>query len=463
MSNNFIKPTFTRKVTSIQEFMLDLHPDVDCSPIGQRLPVHSDLQNWKSEAIILSILNNIDIGNITLVDVGEEATKWLWESLDGGHRKRAIRDFFHGKFLAGGRTYSQLSDEEKSAFKKYELAFTLYSPLSNEMKGKIFRSLNETTHVNEIEMLNSYGNTPIANAIRETVRVVTCNDGKASIIHDLFDVTKSSNFQWISGDNLRLKQEEFVARVYYTFYMGRVYYSGSKLCNRTTAKVQEMYDTPNINVNALKKKADKFFDFLFEMAKTRRQTLGSGLGNSEKNALLNVYVYLSDSFDSDLEASDYVEWYKAFSVVYNDLYNDPDEKWTEIPDLEFESKDSTITQLFKDYTRNHDQADKQAQMVKWMTEHSAWENIYDYTLLKDRSRAFPRWMKEVTLQKQGYVCEIDGLPLDWSDADAGHIEAHALGGQTILSNCAMIRRSHNSAMGTMDVREYKKIYDEVAA
>jgi hypothetical protein len=450
------KPTFSRKVMSIQEFVLDLLPTVDCSPIGQRLPVHSDVQNMKSEAIIISILSNIDIGNITLVDVSGEPTTWIWESLDGGHRKRAIRDFFQGKFTVLGRKYSELSDEEKDAFKRYELAFTMYSPLSNEMKGQIFRSLNETTHVNEIEMLNSYGDTPIANAVRETVRVVTLANGKTSVINELFDVTAGGNFKWIDGNNLRLKQEEFIARVYYTFY------KSGKLCNRTTAKVQDMYDNPNLNVNALKKKVDKFLDFLFEMAKVRRQTLGRGLGNSERNALLNLYVYLSDSFGSDLEATDYVEWYKAFSVVYNDLYNDPKDVWNAIPDLEFEGKDSTITQLFKDYTRNHDSAEKQTQMVKWMTDHPEWNKVYEYTLLKDRNRAFPRWMKEVTLQNQGYVCAIDGLPLDWEDAEAGHIEAHALGGQTVLSNCAMIRKSHNSAMGTMDVREYKKIYDEKA-
>ena len=454
MKKKPVKPKFKRKSMTIQEFVMDLLPTVDCNPIGQRLPVHSDVQNVKSEAIILSILNNIDIGNITLVNVDKELTPWVWESLDGGHRKRAIRDFFQGKFTAGGRKYSELSDEEKSAFKKYELAFTLYSPLSNEMKGKIFRSLNETTDVNQIEMLNSYGDTPIANAIRETVRVVTRSDGTASIIHELFDVTKSSNFQWISGDNLRLKQEEFVARVYYTFY------KGGKLCNRTTAKVQEMYDNPKVNVKALKKKADKFFDFLFEMAKTRRQIFGSGLGNSEKNALLNIYIHLSESYGCDLKVNDSVEWYKAFSVVYNDLYNDQQEIWTEIPDLDFELRDSSIAQLYKDYTRNHDNADKQKQLVIWTTMHPKWENVYDYTILKDRNRAFPRCVKEVTLQNQGYVCFIDDLPLDWEDAEAGHIIAHALGGQTKPDNCAMIRKSHNSAMGQMSVTEYKEQWNK---
>ena len=438
---------------SIQSFVLELLPTVDCSPIGQRLPVYSDVQNAKSEAIILAILNNIDIGNITLVNVEEEPTTWIWESLDGGHRKRAIRDFFQGKFTAGGRKYSELSDEEKSAFKDYELAFTQYSPLSNEMKGKIFRSLNETTHVNEIEMLNSYGNTSIANVIRETVRVVTRYDGKTSLIHDLFEVTAGGNFKWLESNNLRLKQDEFVARVYYTFY------KGGKLCNRSTVKVQEMYDNPKTDANKLKKKVDKFLDFLYEMAKVKRQTGPRGLSNSEKNALLNIYIYLSESFGADIKVSDPIEWYKVFAKVYLDLYNDPEEKWTEVPDLDFESKDSTVTQLFKDYTRNHDHADKQTQLVKWMTEHPKWEDIYDHMILKDRSRSFPDWMKQTALLNQDGLCEIDGLPLVWEDAEAGHIEAHALGGKTILSNCAMIRKVHNKAMGTMDVREYKKVYN----
>jgi hypothetical protein len=63
------KPSFKRKFMTIQEFVLDLQPTVDCLPIGQRLPIHTDIQNEKSEAIILAILNNIDIGNITLVNL----------------------------------------------------------------------------------------------------------------------------------------------------------------------------------------------------------------------------------------------------------------------------------------------------------------------------------------------------------------------------------------------------------
>lgn len=454
------KIMFTRTSMTISDFMRDLIPLTDCNPISQRPAVHLESDNPKSRAIINSILNNIDIGNITLVNVVEEESVYQWESLDGGHRKRAIRDFILGKITINGITYSQLSEEQREAFMNYELSFTLYSPMSNYMKGHIFRSLNETTDVNDQETLNSYGDHPIANAVRETVRVVTLRNGKTSVIHDLFEVTNGGNFKWLSGSNPngRLRLEEFVARVYYSFY------NRSALGSRKYNNLEKMYNDETLNVAKLKKKADKFFDFLYEMAKVRRQTAGSGLGNSERNTLLNLYLYLSDSYGSDLESTDYIEWYKAFSKVYNDLYNDPRSKWKAVLDAKMmasigESKESTITQLFQDYTRNHDSAEKQKQMVIWLTQHPEWTNVTDYTLLKDRNRSFPNWMKEVTLQEQGYVCAIDGLELNWADAEAGHIVAHVKGGKTNLDNCAMIRKSHNRDMGTMDVNEYKNHYN----
>ena len=450
-----VRTNFSRTSMTISEFIRDLIPLTDCNPISQRPAVHVEADNAKSRAIITSILNNIDIGNITLVDVSQEETVWQWESLDGGHRKRAIRDFIQGKVTVNGITYSQLSEEQREAFMSYELSFTLYAPMSNFMKGHIFRSLNETTDVNDQETLNSYGDHPIANAVRETVRVVTLRNGKTSVIHDLFEVTNGGNFKWLSGTNPngRLRLEEFVARVYYTFY------NKGKLGSRKYNNLVKMYNDESLNVNKLKKQADKFFDFLYEMAKVRKQTAGSGLGNSERNTLLNLYLYLSESYGSDLESTDYLEWYKAFSKVYNDLYNDPRSNWKAVLDAKMmasigESKESTITQLFQDYTRNHDSAEKQKQMVIWLTQHPEWVNVTEHTLFKDRNRSFPNWMKEVKLQEQGYVCAIDGLELNWADAEAGHIVAHAKGGATVISNCAMIRKSHNRDMGTMDVSDY---------
>lgn len=460
---DFSEIKFRKDTMTIKEFLGNILPITDCNPIGQRPPVHLDVNNVKSIAIIVSIMRNIDIGNITLVDVLLENNPWTWESIDGGHRKRAIRDFFQGKVcipsndpkFKNGKTFSQLSDSEKDRFNNYQLSFTLYDSLSNDVKGYIFRSLNTTTKVNDQETLNSYGDHPIANVIRETVRMTTLTNGKSTVPHDLFELTKLGNFKWVDSNNIGLKLEEWVARVYYSFY------NGGSLSQRTSKPhLTKMYNDPNVNIKQLKRKVDKFLDFAFEMAKARRGTSGAGLSNGEKNTILNLYLYLSESHGCDLEATDYVEWYKAFSVVYQDLTRDPNRNWQNIPDLAFEHAQASICQLFQDYTRNHDSADKQRQLIIWMTSHPKWNDVYEYTLLKDRNRSFPKWMKELKLQEQGYVCVIDDLPLDWSDAEAAHIVAHSKGGNTKLDNCAMIRKSYNRDMGTMNVNEYKTYYIE---
>ena len=99
--------------------------------------------------------------------------------------------------------------------------FMIYNKgLTNFEKGKLFRNINTTTQVKHQEMLNSYGNIAIANAVRETVRVVQNVNNE---INDLFtkegDAINSYKFKYLSQSNLQLKQEEFLSKVYYRFWM----------------------------------------------------------------------------------------------------------------------------------------------------------------------------------------------------------------------------------------------------
>ena len=75
-------------------------------------------------------------------------------------------------FKVDGKFFSELTDEKKASFLDTELSFTIYDELDTVTKGQIFRTLNKTTDVNFIEMLNSYGDEVVANFIRETVRKV---------------------------------------------------------------------------------------------------------------------------------------------------------------------------------------------------------------------------------------------------------------------------------------------------
>ena len=179
------KPTVT-----IRDYLLQWYPTIDVQPVGQRLNTTNkieasptDEKPAKSQGIIRTILEGMNIGEITLVRT-ENAT-YAYESVDGGHRKRYIKAFFENEFpLWGTKTYyKDLSAEDKKAFLDTELTFCIYNSLSTYQKGYIFRNLNETTDVNHQEELNSYGEIPIAESIRETVRIVAGINNK---INDLF-------------------------------------------------------------------------------------------------------------------------------------------------------------------------------------------------------------------------------------------------------------------------------------
>ena len=176
-----------KKTITINVFVSDVlsefyYRNIDCLPVGQRLPVSSHNHN-KSIEIIQSILLHIDIGMITIMNLASDGVlnrkqrrtvgkAFGKESIEGGHRKRAIWAYFNDEFPVNGKFFSELSDNEKQDFLESEISFTIYDNLDADTKGFIFRNLNKTTDVNFIEMLNSYGNIPLANYVREKVRLV---------------------------------------------------------------------------------------------------------------------------------------------------------------------------------------------------------------------------------------------------------------------------------------------------
>lgn len=451
------KIKFCKERMPLKDFLLKYLSETDCNPIGQRPNIPEGPGNAKNVGIIQSIMLGIDIGQITLVNVDEdENTPWKWESVDGGHRKRAIKAFFEGKFKVNGKYFSEFSQEEKEQFLNYEIGLTLYEPLPSYIKGYIFRTINETTDVNHQEMLNSYGDLEIANAVRFTVRAFGYR-GETVLPHDLFEQTAGGNFKWLADkhNNDRLKLEEFVTRYYYR------YYDGGDIGPREDNKLDSMFQNDNLDVPKLKKQVDVLLNYLLNMAKARKSLYGSGLSKGEMNTLANLYLWIETNY-GNCNVTDPLEFYQAFSDVYSDYWHDPKLKHQETMDEKLrdeigENDVAAITTLFKSYVKasNHSYK-KQEQLMKWITTDF---NPLDYIIVKDKTRAFPRWMKEFALSQQNFKCLIDKLPLKWEDAEAGHIIAHAEGGKTTMENCAMIRKIHNQKMGTMSVTEYAEVYN----
>lgn len=453
------KIKFCKERMALKEFLLKYLSETDCNPLGQRPNIPEGPGNAKNVGIIMSIMLGIDIGQITLVNVDEdENTQWKWESVDGGHRKRAIKAFFEGKFKVNGKYFSELSQEEKEQFLNYEIGLTLYEPLPSHIKGYIFRTINETTNVNHQEMLNSYGDLEIANVVRFTVRAFSYR-GETLLPHELFEQTVGGNFKWLADNNNndRLKLEEFVTRFYYR------YYDGGDLGSRKYEELESMFENDNLDVPKLKKQVDALLKYLLNMAKARKSLYKSGLAKGEMNALANLYLWIETNY-GNCNVTDPLEFYRDFSVVYSDYYHDPEYKHQEMIDEKLrkeigEHEVSSIMTLFRAYVNDQHSYKKQEQLMKWITTDF---NPLDHIIVKDKTRAYPRWMKEVALSKQqNFKCLVDKLPLKWEDAEAAHIIAHADGGQTTLENCAMIRKIHNQKMGTMSVTQYVEIYNNV--
>ena len=270
-----IKKTFNVKSTTIRE-LRDMN--IDTQPVGQRLPVAS-LKNGesKSQSIIRTIFEGVQIGLITVMKLNRKARRKLmsnksdfdYESIDGGHRKRAILAYLNNEFAVNGKLFRQLDKEEQEQFLDLKLSFCYYEYLENAAKGRIFRTLNTTTDVNFIEMCNSYGDIAIANLIRQTSRLVPQINNS---FHELFGFTIGSkdtpNYKYLNFDNDRLRIDHMVARICYRYYTS----GGELLGGSSDDDIESMYMDTSIDIDQterLKTKLDNHFDFLRLMADYR--------------------------------------------------------------------------------------------------------------------------------------------------------------------------------------------------
>ena len=444
MSYPFKNVKRAAEIITIGEYIEKYQPGLllDLNPITQRPPIFLAVDNTKSIEIVQTALKGVSLGMITIVE-NEEGSIFQWESLDGGHRKRALHGYVNGDFAVDGKFYDDLSNEEKTEFLNTRFVLDVYEPMTNYMKGEIFRVLNGTMNPpNHQEILNSFGDTPIANAIRDIVRDTEEEN------HKLFNIAETKS-AWIDVQNTRLKLEEFVARIYYR------YYEDGFLGSRKDAQLMTMYSDENVKVKSLKKKVDAHLTFLWNCAKIRKTGLRMGkMGWKELNTLSNLYLYFNENLGK-WTVFDYDKFYCNFYKVFSDYTVDSEKKYGAVVDFDFESADVSIKECFKNYTTCQDNKLKQEQLIKWIVEHSDMQLNLSVRVL-DPQRLFSKDVKEASYAQMGFVCGMDGLPAKFDELEAAHDVAYILGGSTSdASNCVMIRKEYNRKMGTMTIAQYK--------
>ena len=443
------------KSTTIRE-LRDMN--IDTQPVGQRLPVSSSKDgNYKSVSIIETIFNGVQIGMITVMAMKRKSRRKLmsnesdfdFESIDGGHRKRAILAYLNNEFRVNNKFFRELDKETQEEFLNLKLSFCYYDYLDNETKGKIFRTLNTTTDVNFIEMCNSYGDIPIANLVRQTSRLVK---GINNSYHELFEYTKSKkdtvNFRYLNFDNDRLRIDHMVARILYRYYA-----SGAELLGGASDNdIEGMYNDTKIDytqTEMFKVKLYNHLDFLVLMANHRKIKYKKGLSQHDFKVLSYLYFYILDNYGS-VNLKEAEEFFEKFAAANGKLLN----KEGQYKDVPHSVSGYTVPVMYSKYIGAPGHTGKIKMALQYLIKE--WGDIESFLDIRHTKRTFNTMEKETKLAEQEFVCAVDGELLNMSDAHAAHIIAHSNGGETVYSNLVMVRAIYNQEMGTMNFDDYMK-------
>jgi hypothetical protein len=443
---------------------------IDTDPIGQRPSVEyshtgTDKTPSKSQGIISSILHGADIGEISIVR-NSEGEVYPFESIDGGNRKRAIIAFIQNKFrihksvpIVGGKYFSELSKELRDAFLAYKVRLVIYSTMSNFQKGMTFRQRNFSTSVNHQEMLNSYGRTPVATFVRNTVRVVPRENNS---VHDLFEHSIAADgtprYKYLSFANKRLDHDERVARILYLIW------NGEKLDVCDKSQLEELYNEQisDDDLRPLANKTNQCLDFMYNVAIARKRLKNGGLSQSEFTMLMRLWFFFREKY-GNFKLEDATSFYKSFDKAML-RFTSREEKNL----LKEEVKDGKdvrlIHEAFKGYMTVHTSKRKAIDSCKWLTEKAKFDPLSDGSISAlDTKRFFSNVDIAEKLAEQDYKCWVTGNDLTMKDAQGAHIVPYSKGGKTEWNNLVVVSAEHNRKMGDMNAYDYRDIFERKVA
>jgi|SaaInlV_100m_DNA_2_1039680.scaffolds.fasta_scaffold04852_4 hypothetical protein len=464
--------------------------EVDCNPVGQRPSVQNSGDNSKSISIIESMISipAINIGQVTITRVYDSIYKY--ESIDGGHRKRAILEFLAGEFKVkvDGELYfyNELPTIVKNRFDQYKISLCTYTVMSNEMKGKLFCTINQTTDVNHQQKRNAQGNTRIANLTRKMVRTFTINGKMIDEVHPLFHTTsgKKKHFAHIQQTNSLLRVDEFVSRLLYRCL------DNCLIGEKGDKQLDEMYSksgkTDKDGVLAISEKDFKIaekhlkehLDFLKSMADGKSNIFGNTnkakLAWKELNCLSSLffhYNYIYGPYGKGWYLGDANKFYRQFRKSYLEVSVDLKKNWQMLHGLEYETAETSVKQTFNNYCTvvNGNYTTLMInQMIIWLfgalKEGGIGAAIKTQSIIVLDKRCFTDAQKEAKLYDQNGLCAYDDKKLLYADAEGHHNIAFSKGkeaggytsGEEGYKNLKMVRACWNKVMGSMSIEEYKK-------
>jgi len=435
---------YSVKVMSAQEIvdLLNtgkLNPD----PIGQRPPVSSGVK--KSVAIIKGLMSGFGCGMLTIRDIrnDKESQKIYgcdYLVIDGGHRCRALKAYYSGKILVNGEKYVD------SDFDLNDVQIPVdVRVCSSKEASVLFKNINTTTPTNFMEMVMSDEESLVCEYIRKQTSYVREYGNEP---HSIFEKLVKPDGKlivsnWVDQQpNPRRRWDEFVA-------IAIIRSVGKGLVDAGQTEIEKLCDDEVLISSSVKTMVTDFLDATLRLRQFRKFQLNDAIFSA-----FSVYYFGLVGQHGKFKISDEEAFFKNFMSTYTRLTGKQD-KSLEKETLEYKGNVFFIKEFVRKYRRHS--ADSTAQKIVFdlFTKHSNCDTI-GITIL-DNTRSLSKTDREEALAAQGYVCAIDGLPLNLDEAVFGHDTPWSKGGKSELANGAMIRAEHNRDMGTVTLDEYRLI------
>lgn len=453
---------------------------IDCDPVGQRPDVDSI---DKKRGIIDLVLRGNDFGEIKLREL-ENDPEYKYSSIDGGHRKRAIRDFIDGGFTTsthsiarigdrtidvGHRLFKDLPEEVKMQFLNYGIRFTIYGKeMTDEEAGETFRCTNISTNVNDQERRNSYLNNLVSKFVREISRPIRGLDNDYHILFLRNKTKKGENIQpYFKNFTSRLRDDEYVTRLLVILNKDK---NDANYLTCSADEAEDFYVTNGNktsgnwmkNPSLMKtqtKRVISALNFIHKFAETQRSNVNKGLSPQEMTFLIRLYSHwVREHGEDSIKVEDWDKFHKEFKLAWFCFVG---KSATRTETIHEDRDKRPASKCFTGYMQVHGDQRKCQRTVEWFLEEFDFDN--SGIIFLDPVRNFSKEIREQVWIKQDKKCWVTGLPLAFEDAESGHIVAHSKGGRTTIENCAVVHKNENSVMSSMDAMVYKSLRLQDAA
>ena len=429
-----------------------LNPD----PISQRPPTSSG--HKKSKEIVEALSQNLGVGMITVRDIsGDPEMQKIYPGvrytvIDGGHRVRSFVGYYCNMFKVDLRYFKELSEEEQNRFLDLQVSLEVIVCTSEEAT-KVFQTRNRTTSVNFIEMIMCDDQSVICREVRSRTKSYTEYGNQ---VHPVFQISRNQVSEWKpecfdTDVNPRRKWDEYVfIAILKTIGNGNVDAGQREI----DGLVHNEYNGKNPVSKRVLGVVDRFFDDLRNFRYERGKRL-----NGDIFAAFQLVWYSLYERNNEFKINNPYKFMTSFMGAYTKLTGTSDTSYNnKIIDVGVDGEQELVN--LKEYVRanikNFSNSVLQKICAELFFKEMGDNSIYG-VVFRDEKRSMTAVEKEELLALQGYKCAIDGLPLKLEDSVLGHDTPWSKGGS--LTEGAVIRRTHNTDMGSTTLDEYRMILE----